>query len=360
MTSILRIGICAVPLLSVCGCLSPGYDGPQGLEAIGDPAVGVPARVETIVTTDSAVDADDPALWADADDPSRALLFATDKTDGLYVHDLDGTVRQFLPSGQLNNVDLRTGYSIGGRDSVLVGATNDTPGRMGINLYLLDTQTLETADYAFIETSIGEPYGFCMGRFDDEMFLVVTTKAGTAHQWTVEHGADGPVTGPERRLVLQTQLEGCVSDDEAGVLYVGEEDAAIWQFSADPAGSVDAALVAEVDYVRIKDDIEGLTIMRDGDRSYLIASSQGDSTFPVFAIENGGTRYVGRFTVTANGDIDEVTHTDGLDAWSGPIGVYPEGLLAIHDDFDTPGTTQQNYKLVDWRDVRIALNLGSE
>ena len=65
-------------------------------------------------------------------------MFGTDKTDGLYVHDLAGEVLQFLLSGQLNNVDLRPGFRIGGEDRVLVAATNDTPGRMGINTYLFD------------------------------------------------------------------------------------------------------------------------------------------------------------------------------------------------------------------------------
>lgn len=53
------------------------------------------------MTTDPAVDADDPVLWADRGDPSRALWIGTDKSDGLYVHSLDGTVRQFFPDGPL-------------------------------------------------------------------------------------------------------------------------------------------------------------------------------------------------------------------------------------------------------------------
>lgn len=57
------------------------------------------------------------------------------------------------------------------------------------------------------------------------------------------------------------------------------------------------------------------------------------------------------------GAIDGVTSTDGIDAWSGPIGSYPEGLLAVHDDRDEPLRGQQNYKLVDWRDVKRALRL---
>ena len=327
------------------------------MEAIGDQAVSVTAQIETVVEDNPSVDADDPALWADPADPSRALMFATDKTDGLYVHDLDGSVRQFLPAGPLNNVDLRDGFTAGGKEHVLVGATNDGEGSLGINLFLLDPETLEVADYGFIPTDIGEPYGFCMGKRGEDFYLIATTKAGTVHQWPVSAGAEGPETGAERRLTLETQLEGCVANDEADTLYVGEEDAAIWRFDFDPAGPAEPLLIAEVDYERFKDDIEGLTLMRDGGETYLIASSQGDSTFPVYRISGDEHAYAGRFTVIESDATDAITHTDGLDAWSGPIGDYPEGALAIHDDYETPGEEQQNYKLVDWRDVREALGL---
>src|SRR3546814_6721634 len=63
---------------------------------------------------------------------------------------------------------------------------------------------------------------------------------------------------------------------------------------------------------------------------------------------------LGRFAVEG-GAIDPVTGTDGLSAWSGPIGPFPEGALAMHDTDD--GAGQQNFKLVDWRQVRRALGL---
>ena len=50
-----------------------------------------------------------------------------------------------------------------------------------------------------------------------------------------------------------------------------------------------------------------------------------------------------------------MTGTDGLDAWSGPIGSFPEGAIAMHDT--DAGGEQQNFKVVDWRAVRRALSL---
>lgn len=341
-------------LLAACSTVEDR--GPQGIMAPGDPARAVMASVETVVTTDPEVDADDPAFWADPRDPSRAVMFGTDKSDGLYVHNLDGTVRQFLPSGPVNNVDLRTGFRVAGREQVLVAASNDAPGANGVNLYLFDPATLTTTDYGFLSTPY-EPYGFCMGRRDGTFFIVVTTKAGKVYQMTVAAGDAGPVIGAPRVLTLGSQLEGCVVNDAADTLYVGEEDVGVWRFDFDPAGPTTPTEIARVDRIRIKDDVEGMTILRDRGVEYLIVSSQGDSTYPVFRIEGDQHVYVGRFAIVDGPAIDGVTQTDGLDAVSGPIGRFPEGALAFHDHEDAPNPGQQNFKMVDWRDVRTALGL---
>jgi 3-phytase len=353
----LEIFVKGILLLCASGALFGCATTPTGPAwAGGETPVIVGATIETQVETDPTVDADDPALWADSADPSRAVMFGTDKTDGLYVHDLDGSVRQFLPSGALNNVDLRTGYSVRRRDDfVLVAATNDQ--RMGINLFLFDPRTLKTRNYGFVATEMGEPYGFCMGRRADGFYLVANNKQGDIKVWRMANGAGPRAAELVRTMKLPSQLEGCVVDDSGDTIYVGEEDAAIWRFDFDPASTAEPVRVASVDGQRFTADIEGLTIMRDGDQSYLIASSQGDNTFPVFRITPSGEEYIGRFTVAARGTIDAVSHTDGLDAWSEPIGPWPQGALAIHDDNDEPDPGQQNYKLVDWREVKAALDL---
>ena len=160
-----------------------------------------------------------------------------------------------------------------------------------------------------------------------------------------------------RTLRLGSQTEGCVVDDEADALYVGEEDVALWRFDFDPAGSETPIEVAAADGRRLTADIEGVTLLRDGGRTYLIVSSQGDNTFAVFRVGGDAHTYLGRFTVAASRTIDAVTLTDGVDAWSGPIGAFPAGLIAMHDDADDSRRGQQNFKLVDWRDVRRALGL---
>lgn len=325
-----------------------------GSVAPGNPPALVQAVAETRVTTDNAVDADDPELWADARDPSRALVFATDKTDGLYVHNLDGSVRQFLPDGPLNNVDLRTGFVVNDSPMVLVAASDRA--RFGIRTYLLDPQSLTTTPFGFIPIDLGEPYGMCVGRLDGQVYLFVNNKEGVIAQIRVDAGAEGAVGTVVRRLKVASQPEGCVVDDEAHALYVGEEDVAVWRFALDAAEPQPVA-IARADGRRIVADIEGLAIMRDAGHKYLVVSSQGDNAYAIYRIENGEHVYVGRMAVEAGAVIDGVTGTDGLSAWSGPIGPYPRGLLAMHDEDDSPLRGQQNFKFVDWRDIRRIFSL---
>ncbi|MBW7945533.1 MAG: phytase [Sphingomonadaceae bacterium] len=345
----------ALPLVLLAACAVQEADLPQGTAARGDPAKAVPAAVETVVATDPAVDADDPALWADPRDPSRAVLFGTDKSDGLYVHDIDGEVRQFLPDGPLNNVDLRTGFTVEGKDYVLVTATERE--NFTLIAYLFDPDTLETRRYGVLPLDMGEPYGYCMGKLGGDFYLIPNNKAGEIRALRLANGAPLSEAQHAYSFKVGSQPEGCVVDDETGRLYLGEEDVAIWRFDLKP-GAPDAVAggikVAAVDGERLTADVEGISILRDRGAKYLIASSQGDATYPVWRIDGDSYTYKGRFAVEG-GTIDNVTGTDGLDAWSGPIGPFPEGAVAMHDTDDGGG--QQNFKIVDWREVRRALSL---
>jgi len=365
---LMRAGLLLGALLLV-GCGQQAADVPKEVATTEPPLIThpMPASVETLVADNPTVDADDPVLWADKADPSRALWIGTDKSKGLYVHDMSGKMLQFFPDGPMNNVDLRDAFTVSGKAQVLVAAAERE--RFGIMTWLLDPATLKLSRYGFLPTdkAFGEPYGFCMGRFGGETFLVANNKDGVIQAHAVSAGPSGPQMVLRHSFKLGTQTEGCVVNDETGDLYVGEEDVGIWRMSlATPAAP--PVKIAGIDNRILTADVEGLTLMRDAGQTYLIASSQGDNSYPVWRLENGGYALMGRFKVQG-GSIDPVTMTDGLDAWSGPIAGYPEGAIAMHDHCDGEGpqdppatvcdsdTKQQNYKLVDWRDVKAALGI---
>jgi 3-phytase len=318
------------------------------------PTADVPAAGETIaVATLNADAADDPAIWARSDGAAfdfagkrvDGVILGTDKKAGLYAFALDGKVLQFLPEGLLNNVDLRAD-----KDGFLAGASDR--GRMGVALYhYAGNGALVPA--GFVKSDVAEPYGFCMGRYRGALVAVLIAKDGQVRQYTLRNAADGTMTGTEqRRFAIGSQSEGCAVDDDTGDLYVGEEMRGVWRYSLDPAHG-ERTLVQGVGDGRLVADVEGVTLIRDGAEKFLIVSSQGDSAFAVWRLGGAAPAYAGRFRVAAAGGVDGVSGTDGLDAFSGPIGNFPGGLVVTQDDVNEGGA--QNFKLVDWRAIRTAL-----
>ena len=348
--------LCALLSLSACD-KEVVSDSAKMEKGAGTP---VPAAGETqAVGTQGADAADDPAIWVDANDTARAVIFGTDKQAGLYSYDLQGKVTQFIPDGRLNNVDLRDGFPTPSGPRVLVAASDR--GRKGAALYLLDPATLHTTPWGVVKLDLAESYGLCMGRRGDDFIVIVNGTDGQVRQMNIKAGADGGIISTEeRRFAVGSQTEGCVVDDAKGQLYIGEEDHGIWRYGL--AGDT-RTLVAAAPSEMITPDVEGLALLRDGDKTWLIASSQGDSTFPVWRVDAETPVYAGRFSVMAANGVDGVTGTDGVTAQGGAVGGFAGGLVVMQDDVDSEGealsTTRnrQNFKLVDWRAVATALGL---
>jgi 3-phytase len=329
------------------------------------PTVEVQAAAETqAVATANADAADDPAIWAAA--PGRTVAFAgqqvagfiagTDKKAGLYIYGLDGRQLQFLPDGLLNNVDLREAV-IDGRPQIVIGASDR--GRMGVALYLFDPAATDPANavrpWGLIPSDVVEPYGFCMGLADGVPHAVLVAKDGQTRQYRITAGPNGPMGEEVRRFAVGSQSEGCVVDEAGDTLYIGEELTGVWRYGFAPSSGDARIQVQAVDASgRLIADVEGVTLIRDGAARYIIVSSQGDSAFVVWRVDGPAPAYVGRFRVAAGNGIDAVTGTDGIDARGGPVGSFPEGLVVVQDDVNEGA---QNYKLVDWREIRRALGL---
>lgn len=332
----------------------------------GTATIPVPAATETsAVATANADAADDPAIWAAPGGTTVSLngtrttgfIAGTDKKAGLYIFDFDGRQLQFLADGLLNNVDLREDVVVDRRRQVVLGASDR--GRMGIALYLYDPAGVGSANavtpWGFIKSDVAEPYGFCIGKLGEELHAVLVGKDGQVRQYQIAPGAT-PSAIEVRRFAVGSQAEGCVFDDKASRLYIGEELKGVWRYGA-AASAGDARDLVEgvAGPGRLVADVEGVTMIHDGKARYLLVSSQGDSAFAVWRVDGGQPVYAGRFNVSSANGIDAVTGTDGIDARGGRVGPFPEGLVVVQDD-ENEGLTQ-NFKLVDWREIRSALGL---
>jgi 3-phytase len=299
--------------------------------------------------------ADDPAIWFNSADPERSLILGTDKQTGLYVYDLTGAEMQRLPIGPLNNVDLR---QMGPSPFDLAVASND--GRNVVSAFSIDRRTGAVTSLAEHATGKIEPYGICLGAANDGYDVFVTYKDGTvqAFRLTID---TAPAMNLIRTIKLDTQLEGCVVDEAQQRLFVGEEAKGVWSIDLGDANAAPMLIDAVGSASGLTADVEGVSLWRGaGGKGWLVVSAQGASRFIVY---DRSPPHAPRGAIrikTSEGPpiVDAVTGTDGLDVASTPLGAnYPRGLLVVQDDLNTAPDANQNFKLVDWRDVEAALDL---
>ncbi|MDG2531609.1 phytase [Caulobacter endophyticus] len=346
--------------------IAAGLKLPAGDAAGSKPAKGfatVQPTMETRPVDHDGDAADDPAIWANPADPAKSAIIATDKKGGLLVYDLSGQPLQYLADGKMNNVDLRAGFKLAGRETILVAASDRT--HKSIALYTLDPATRQLTSVAdgVQATGLSDPYGLCMYRGrKGATYVFVGDPDGLVRQWKLVAQANGKVRAVAVRDVkFDTQTEGCVADDETGALYLAEEDVALWKLGAEPT---DRKAPNAVDRVAsnpaLKDDLEGVGLYRQaGGKGYLVVSSQGNNSYAVYRRE-GDNAYVGSFSVTADGakGIDGISETDGLDVTSASLGEGLEaGAFVAQDGRNVFPPEHQNFKLVPWSAIAGALGL---
>ncbi|NTU80114.1 MAG: phytase [Chloroflexales bacterium] len=370
-----------------------------------EPVAGVPVvlpalETQPIIDSDEAPegarfgDADDPAIWVHPTDPSLSLVAVTLKEGGLEVYDLSGKVLQSIqPEGvRYNNIDLAYGFELGGEAVDLFVATDRFKDRLAI--FRVDPEARQLVDVSDPDSALlftppgqssdetttaygialwrdpasGKQYAFVNRRATGDLaqFELVATDAGTV-SWRQVRAFSLPI--PEGGELADAQTEGMVADAELGFLYIAQENVGIWKVEAAPDSSEMPRLIHAVapksDYLEA--DAEGLTIYyAAGGKGYLLASSQGASTFAAFTREGDNT-YLGSFQVGRSGEVDGVQESDGAMVMSLPLGDrFPQGLLVVHDGFNDPAfmveddgeleNASTNFKFVPWEQVAAAFS----
>jgi 3-phytase len=334
----------ALLLLALCAL-------PAGAEPL---ALSVPASVETGAT---AGDADDPAIWVNPSAPEQSLILGTDKEAGLFVFGLDGVERAFLPDGKLNNVDVRP-FLLDGSPVGLAGASRRDDDTLAF--YVIDANGVRQAEpfsHPVLDPAVPglkDIYGFAMAQDGSGTYALVNFKSGHVLQYRItETGGKLDLT-LARHWRVATQPEGMVADDQAGHIYVGEEDRGIWRFPLDPSLPATAVAVDSIPSPCLpKDDVEGLAIHDSARGRYLVASAQGVHRAAIYRLDGEAPPVCTAMVEISAGTIDGVTETDGLDAASTALPGYPEGILVMMDDQNAGYTT--NFKVIDWAAIAARL-----
>ena len=323
----------------------------------------VSATFATPIAVDGKDSVDDPAIYIHKGDALKSFVIATNKSKvkgGLYVYDLEGVELAFIADGRMNNVDIRYDFPFDGRKVDIAVATHRDQNSLAIYEIDADAKTLIMRGDSEIKLDFS-PYGGCLyhsaktGKFS----FFATSKEGIVEQWALHDNGQAKIAAEKvRSLSVGSQVEGCVADDDAGVIFIGEEDEAIWKYNAEPDGGDQRF---EVDRVgpHLTDDIEGVTLYSiDDKRGYIIASSQGNSTYAVYD-RIAPHAYLGSFQIVAEGDMEGTEETDGVAVTNVPLGGYfPKGLFIAHDNRKSKGKGS-NFKYVSWEEIEKQLNLPS-
>ena len=210
----------------------------------------------------------------------------------------------------------------------------------------------------------------------DSLALPSSFRLRHGERWTpcTEEGGEDP------------QVEGMVADARRGFLFAAQEDVGIWRIPVGGARFARPKLIDRVrefgqEYTREFDeeeeefvceidessrsfgsdylaaDAEGLTIypLRGAGRGYLLASSQGSSTFVVYDLAS--LRKLRTFAIE-DGATDAVESSDGAMVMGLPLGAFAQGLLVTHDGDEEPGDDATNFKFTRWDDVADPLGLA--
>jgi 3-phytase len=324
--------------------------------------VGVPPSLETEPVPYDGDAADDPAIWIHPTDRNLSTIIGTDKQGGLAVYDLNGNEIQYLSLGPMNNVDVRYNFPLGGSLIDIVAATHSDTDTILLYRVNPETRQLEEIVSRPIETNVAPLKGLCLYHswISGKYYVFVTTyERGDVQQWELVDNGSGAIDAVlVRSFTLGSNVEGCVADDELSHLYLGQEDYGIWKYGAEP---LDGEMRELVDSTNgdgyLVPEVEGLGLyMMDNHNGYLIASSQGNDEFTVYARESND--YLGTFSVVSSGSVDGVTHTDGLDVTSAALGDrFPDGIFVAQDHENTDPQAYQDFKIVSWRVIADALNL---
>jgi myo-inositol-hexaphosphate 3-phosphohydrolase/PKD repeat protein len=317
----------------------------------------VTATVETAPVSHSGDAADDPAIWPHPTDPEQSLVIGNDKGGSLDVYDMQGQLVQRINEGFFGNVDVRTQVTTGDQTRDLVAVY-----RAGLRLYAVNPNTRQLSnvtDAGSIDVPTGGE-GLYQSPATGEHYVYVISRAGAVAQYRLgDSDGDGLVDATRVRLWnLGTEGEGCVADEDRGLIYIAEEDVALWRYGAEPTDGSTAADRVAVDQVSsagggLAADIEGLALVdTGGGEGYLIASAQaGSDSANYYAVydRTGANTFIRNFKVVTGELTDGCGRTDGIEALAANLGpAFPQGVFICQDNTNSApgGSGNQNFKLV--------------
>jgi 3-phytase len=315
--------------------------------------------------------ADDPAIWFNQLDSNLSLIFGTDKYNGIYTYNLNADTIGFSKAGKINNIDLRSIKNDKDNQflTFIFGSnsgdnTIDLWIESNINLYkgsLNNSFSLPITPNFSEETNF-LAYGICAG-FDKEFGIIafVTEAKGSGMQmWQFKENKLSLIK--EFNNQNASESEGCVYDDENRTLFVSEENerGVIRAYKLNNLLNFLNPTIIDDRNGNITGDPEGLAIYKTSEiDGYLIASSQGNSTFNIYN-RNQPYNFINSFRIANSEFIDEVSDTDGIDISTNYFNEeFSKGLIVVQDGHNSGNEiiNKENFKFISAEDLMNILDL---
>ncbi|TQN64077.1 3-phytase [Colletotrichum shisoi] len=313
-------------------------------------------------TEQNGGDGDDPAIWISPESADRSRIITTTKSTvgaGLGVFDLAGKLLQTIPAAEPNNVDIIYNFQAGDRKVDLAFAA--CRGDDTLCLFEMTSNGTLKEIPGGVQPVVPDytVYGSCVYKSPKtgRQYLFVNEKSARYLQYELTATPNGTLqTALVRDFTGGSggQVEGCVTDEDNGWIFLGEEPSALWRYGAEPDSKEAGQRIAQVGDGRTYADVEGVTLVYGArpDQGYVIVSNQGVSAYNVYRRAEPHD-YVTAFTITASADgrVDAVSNTNGIAAVGTHLGRdFPHGLVVTHDDAnqlpDGSTSAEASFKLV--------------
>jgi 3-phytase len=277
-----------------------------------------------IITVKTLNDTDDPAIWVHPTDPSKSIVFGTDKeTNGaIYAFDLEGNILEDKTIRNIkrpNNVDV--GYGFRMNDTLTTDIVVFTEReKQQIRLFSVPEMIpLDNGGFSVFEDAENIesklPMGIALYKSPKEglFYAIVSRKNGPKKGYLYQYILTLKGGRIQTKLVRKfgdfsgkKEIEAIAVDAEMGFIYYSDEGHGIRKYYAEPSKGNEEISCFGRDY--FLEDMEGIAIAKLKNQSgYLIVSDQQRGQFNLFDRKTNAFIKAVNLTTTATDGCEVVT-----------------------------------------------------
>lgn len=280
-----------------------------------------PTITPDIITEKVPHDTDDPAIWIHPTDPTKSIIFGTDKdTQGaIYAFDLNGKIIQDKVITNIkypNNIDVEYGLQLNDSTKVDIIAFTERE-KSQIRIFSVpDMQPLDQGGFpVFVDENNPKmrlPMGIALYKNPKNQHIsaIVSRKQGSTQNYLYQYHLQANATGLDIQLLRKfgkfsqhKEIEAIAIDDTLGFVYYSDEGIGIRKYHADPSNGNDEIAMFGGEY--FTRDIEGIALVtQENDKGFLIVSDQQAGQFNIFSRQDN--RFIKAINLST-------TATDGCD-----------------------------------------------